>query len=208
MRLPLTAILALVATGPVLAAGVATTTVTPVYDQLVSYVLPEGFDGAFANASENFYIQEAVPAGETVDKWSEMITMTGMKGTALTVDKPLQVVAEIMRGDYQKICPDTLVAQSFGPSVIDGREALTVFLGCGTISTVQGSVSETAVIIFIKGDSDVFTLQWAEHGPAVTSPPDYDRAIWSARLAKLVPILICDNVEGEAAPYPSCVNRQ
>jgi hypothetical protein len=58
----------------------ATTGVTPIFSQLVALTYPSGFRPAFENATSVFYIQEAVPVGETVEKWSQMITLTGTKG--------------------------------------------------------------------------------------------------------------------------------
>jgi len=180
--------------------------VTPVFSQLVSYTLPSGFKPAFSDVNESAYIQEAVPAADSVENWSQMITMMGMKGMA-SGDQPLAAAAQTMLARYREACPDTLAAQSFGASEIDGRETLTVFLGCGTVATAQGSVSETAVIIFIKGQSDVYTLQWATHADAQPTAPDYDIAVWSPRMAQLLPIRICDRVDGEAAPYQSCIDK-
>jgi len=181
---------------------------TPVFAQLVSYTLPQGFKGAFSDASESFYIQEAVPAGESVEKWSEMITMMGMRDLATSADQPLAAAAENIRANYQRACPGTLSAQSFGASTTDGRETLTVFLGCGSVTTPQGKVSETVVIVFIKGQSDVYALQWAAHADAQSSPPVYNVEIWSSRMAQLTPIRICDRIEGEGVPYPSCIFKK
>ena len=188
---------------PTLAAPPFTAT-TPVFGKIVAYTLPEGFKGAFEDANDSFYIQEAIPAGESVDNWSQMITMTGNKGQGASGAQPLEMAAENMRAGYQKACPETFTAQSFGPSLVDGREALTVFLGCGAVDAAQGRISEKAVIAFIRGDDNVYTIQWAEHTAAEAAPPSYDQAIWSARMAQLNPIKICDRVEGENAPYPSC----
>ncbi|MGV8936041.1 MAG: hypothetical protein ACOH2J_02900 [Allorhizobium sp.] len=181
--------------------------VTPVFSQLVSYTLPEGFVPAYEDASDSAYIHEAVLNGETVDDWTQIITLTGIKDAAAS-DQPLETAAQNTLSRYRDACPDTLTAQSFGPSTIDGRDSLTVFLGCGTIDTAGGGqISEMSVVSFIKGKADVYTLQWAEHSTATPTAPPYDQAKWTERMQKLSPIHICDRVEGEAAPYPSCIGR-
>ncbi len=183
------------------------TLTTPVFGQIVSYTLPAGFAHGYENVSATGYIQESVPAGETVDDWTQIITMTGAKDAA-GADQPLEAAAQNTLARYRDACPKTLSAQSFGPSRIDGRESLTVFLGCGGIKTADGGeISEKSVVSFIKGTTEVYTLQWAEHTPATTTAPDYDQALWTDRLSKLAPIRICDRVAGEGAPYPSCVFR-
>lgn len=184
------------------------TVTTPVFGQLVSYTLPVGFVGAFEDSNEELYIQELVPEGETVEAWSQMITLTGAKGAALRGDRPLDAAAGNLLARFQGACPDSLTSESFGPSTLDGRETLTVFLGCGTVETAQGTVRETAVITFIKGETDVYSLQWAEHAEAQVERPVYDRDTWTARLPQLLPVKICDRVEGEVAPYPSCIAKE
>ena len=62
-----------------------------------------------------------------------------------------------------------------------------------------------ALIIAIKGESDYYTIQWAERGKASAEPFAPDRAAWEKRVAELGPIRLCRIVAGEKAPYPSCV---
>jgi hypothetical protein len=201
--------LALIAlqTAPPARAGDGMVMTTPVFDQIVSYHLPEDFIPSFEQANQRFYIQEAVPVGESVDNWSEMITMTGTKDSP-GAPQTLQTAAEGLAGHYQQACPETFAKQSLGPSVIDGHEAMTMFLGCGTAATAQGNVSETAVIRFIKGPSGHYTVQWAEHGAARKDVPAYDAGHWKRRLADLSDIRLCDRVDGEKPPFPSCIFKK
>lgn len=180
---------------------------TPVFDQIVSYHLPQGFIPSFEQANQRSYIQEAVPAGESVENWSEMITMTGMRDGS-DPKQTLEAAAEILAGHYQQACPATFAEQSLGNSEIDGNEAMTVFLGCGTVAATQGNVSETAVIRFIKGPTGHYTVQWAERGAALETAPSFNPEQWKRRLADLSDIRLCDRVEGEKAPYPSCIFRK
>lgn len=59
----------------------------------------------------------------------------------------------------------------------------------------------------VKGQSDYYTIQWAERGAASKSPIKVDDAKWQGRLNQLAPIKLCPVIPGEAAPYPSCVGR-
>jgi len=56
--------------------------VTQVYCQIVAYGLPENFVAAFENTQTGFYIQEALPAGENLQDWTQMLTTTGAEGGA------------------------------------------------------------------------------------------------------------------------------
>jgi len=79
-------------------------------------------------------------------------------------------------------------------------------IGCGSVDSGPARHSETALLIAIKGTSDYYTIQWAERGQATDKPPIDDEK-WSARLRELRPVDLCPIVAGEAAPYPSCVNK-
>src|SRR5689334_19110931 len=88
--------------------------VTPVYSQLVMYAYPAGFKPAFSKDSGEYYIQESVPAGETVEKWSQMVTLTGNKGLAMNPAATPQSFAERIASSFQRACPQTFAAQSLG----------------------------------------------------------------------------------------------
>ena len=63
-----------------------------------------------------------------------------------------------------------------------------------------------ALLITLKGATDYYTIQWAERGPESDEPPVNDDR-WQARLRDLSPINLCPIMLGEAAPYPSCVDK-
>ena len=53
------------------------TAISPIFGQLVAFSQPLGFVVAFEQPTADRYIREAVPNGETIDDWSQMITVTG-----------------------------------------------------------------------------------------------------------------------------------
>src|SRR5207244_3534221 len=61
-------------------APAAFTVISPVFGQLVAFSMPSSFVVVSENANGPNYIREAVPKGETVDRWTQMITLTGVKG--------------------------------------------------------------------------------------------------------------------------------
>mgnify|MGYP003972528255 FL=1 len=42
----------------------------------IYFELPPGFEQGFEESDESFFIQEWVPKGESVNDWSEMLTLT------------------------------------------------------------------------------------------------------------------------------------
>jgi hypothetical protein len=177
--------------------------VAPVFGHIVFLHVPMEFKSADEVTKGNFYIHEFVPAGETVDSWTQMITVTGNRSPQLVGGTPKQM-AEGMASGYKRTCPSSFAARAIFQGVMNGNDAFVMLVGCGS-ADASGSHSEVAQIAVVKADNEFVSFQWAERGVASDSPPALDAPMWSARFSKLMPLKICPVVEGEAAPYPSCV---
>ena len=184
------------------ALGQAVTVVTPIYSQLVAFPTPADFKADYESEQQGTYILEFVPRSESVNTWTQMVTVTGAAG--LAGQMPVEEFAERLAAGYQNACPDTFAALGLDAPVIKGAvAAFAGYLGCGS----TGAQSEAMVFVIVQGRSDVYSLQWAERGPALTAPPNPDPAIWLPRADALGQMRLCDPVAGEAAPYPSCTGN-
>lgn len=187
--------------------GYSVKTITPIFGQLLMFSFPKGFKPAFENTKGTQYIQESVLEGESVNKWSQMITITGAKGLASNPNVTPQVFANGMAGGFKKSCPTSFSGTGLGAIKLGSYDAFAAVIGCGVANPTGDSYSESALVIVIKGDSDYYTIQWAERGDASTSPMKFDDVKWTNRLKRLAPIKLCPIVPGESAPYPSCVGH-
>jgi hypothetical protein len=183
------------------------TVISPIYGQLVRFSMPSNFVATHENVNGPSYIREAVLKGETVKAWTQMITVTGAKGVAGNPKVTPQSFAVSMAAGFKKACPDTFAVKPFGAVKFGNQEGFVTVVGCGRIETTPDKHGETALIIAVKGSADYYTIQWAERAPSSADKPAIDDAKWQERLSKLKPIRFCPIVQGEAAPYPSCVNR-
>jgi hypothetical protein len=189
--------------------AVSARSISPVFHQLVAFTLPAPFTAAFEKTNGGFYIREHVPAGETVDDWSRMITVTGSSGLASDERATPQAYLQAIARGFQRHCPDTFATLDLGAAAVHEYAAYEVITSCGHIGEAGGKAhSETAIMLAIKGLQDFYTFQWAERGPDSSRAPAIDEKYWQAQLAKLRPIRFCPIVPGEAAPYPSCTGRQ
>ena len=207
MRLPgvllPTALAALLIGDPLGAAEV--TLIGPVFSQLVAMPGPDGFTEGDETTRGPAYLHELIPRGESLGAWSQMITLSGARGAARGA--PAQDAAGFAGGiaaGYRAACPDSFAALSFdAPRVRGARATFAAFLGCGQVS--GGPQSESMLMIVLVGRHDIYTLQWAERGPATAAAPRFDPARWQARFDRLVATArLCDPVAGEGPPYPSC----
>ncbi|MDP2063807.1 MAG: hypothetical protein Q8Q63_01960 [Phaeovulum sp.] len=185
--------------------------VAPVFGQVVAFdvAAPFGPLAAFENATADSYILEFVPAGDTLEVWSQMLTLTGARGLvgAATTGAEAQALArqfgDALGRGYSAACPETLHAETFEVAAIAGARAVFgAYLGCGTV--VGTDHSEAVVFLVLVGASDIYTLQWAERGPAEAVAPVAAADPWAMRAGVLAATQLCTPPAGEAAPYPSC----
>ena len=181
------------------------TVISPVFGQLVRFSMPAGFVAAHENTEDAFYIREAVLTGETVKAWTQMITVTGSRGMATAANfTPQKLAASIVLG-FKKACPENFALRDLGEKKLGDRDAYMAVAGCGEVNS--SGHSETALIVAVQGAADAYTIQWAER-TALAASPAIDEAKWRERLRALMPIRLCAIMPGEAAPYPSCLQRK
>lgn len=178
--------------------------ITPIFSQWVSWRFPSGFHAVNEHATAKSYLFEAVPEGQTADQWSQMITLTGLANAAdneaLT---PSDILVNLATGFHQT-CPDTFAAGRVEAPHLGSYATYAAVISCGQVGNGADSYSETAVVLAIKGAHDFYTVQWAERGPAQSSPLKLTADPWRQKLAHLLPVWLCDKTPGEAAPYTSC----
>jgi hypothetical protein len=183
------------------------TVISPVFSQLVRFSMPSKFVPAFEKTRENFYIREAVLKGETVNAWTQMITITGAKGLAAAPNFTAQVMAGSIAGGFKKACPENFAAAGLGALKLGDQDGFAAVASCAKVNASADGHSETALIVAVKGAADAYTIQWAERTPTLPAA-SIDEALWQGRLRELMPIRVCAIVPGEALPYPSCLKQK
>jgi hypothetical protein len=196
---------------PVLAAGddaaPPATLASPIFGQLVMFTLPTGFVTISEQSSLDRYIRKAALKGETVDKWSQMITVTGARGLATKPEMSAQYFAAQIAAGFQKSCPATFSVKPLGQTSIGGQDSFIAVASCGKLDASPDKHAETTLVIAIKEASDVYTIQWTERTPANAENLTIDEAKWKDRLDQLAPIRLCEIKPGEKPPYPSCPDK-
>jgi hypothetical protein len=178
--------------------------VAPIFSQIVAVRLPQGFRPTSEQRSANAYVNNSVPQGESTDNWTQMISLRGERNAANTPglfpEGYLVRVGEALKAR----CPQSFLGHALGRLTVNGHNAVAVLVGCGAMEA-NPTQSETAFIVVIKGRSDIYAIQWSERGAAQTRLV-FDEQKWRARFVQLAPA-VCDPLEKEEAPYPSCTSR-
>lgn len=182
-------------------------TISPVFHQLVVFTMPAHFMPVFEKTNGSFYIREHIPQGETVDHWTRMITLTGMKDLVSNPQISARALVERIAAGFRRNCPDSYATTALGPQSVDGNDGFAVVASCGRVLSGSDTHSETAVMLAFRGSADYYTIQWAERGVGLAQPLTLDTAYWAKRLTQLAPIRLCPLVPGEPPPYVSCVGQ-
>jgi hypothetical protein len=113
------------------------TAVTPIFGQLIAVTYPPPFKVVNEETKGPYYLQESVKEGETVNDWSEMITLTGRQGAASAPQaSAMAFVLDILKG-FQSACPSTFAVLQLGQRKIDGREGFAAIGSCGSVSSAS-----------------------------------------------------------------------
>jgi hypothetical protein len=188
--------------------GYSVTWGAPIFGQVLMSAFPSGFVPAFEKTSGNHYTRDAVPPGETVERWTQMLTITGDKGLASNANVTPKKFAEMKAAGWKSACPNSFSAQVIGDGKIGSSDAFVVVLSCGTSPSTAGQTSESALIVILRGETDYYTVQWAERSEKSDIPLMVTPSKWIERYKQLSPIKLCPIIQGEAAPYPSCIDKK
>jgi hypothetical protein len=180
----------------------------PIFHQIVALSFPQNFVPAFEQTRGSFYIQESVLSGETVDQWTQMISITGRQGAATNPQNTADRLASFIAEGYKKACPDTFSGLRIPSGELAKYSATVVVLSCGNVTGHGSEHSESVVLITLKGDEDYYTVQWAERGPASKIATSIDEDHWKGRISQLMPILVCDRIPDEPPPFVSCIGEK
>lgn len=179
----------------------------PVYHQIVAFPLPAPFDPApdYEAEQDGRYLLENVPPGETVEDWSQMLTLAGARGAAAQAGYAPARLAEAeatrLAHGYRAACAGPVEARVLeAPRGGVARASFAAYLGCPHVAGTDHA--EEMLVLVLVGAQDLYTLHWSQRSPAT------DRltmgAVWAGRLAQFGQAGLCDRRPGEAAPYPSC----
>lgn len=132
-------------------AKATSTTLTPaksllqIFSEILVIPFPQGFVGASARTHNDFYINEMVLKGETIDHWSQMITQTGREGLSSNPNVSPEGYLNAMAGGFKRHCPDTFSARGMGATTVSGHNGFVAWASCGTLNSDGYAHSESTL---------------------------------------------------------------
>ena len=189
--------------------GEGLTVASPAFHQLVVFSVPPEFKSNKATVERTngaFYMREQVPVGESIDRWTRMISLTATRDLGANPNATPQAMLARMTAGFQRNCPDTFSSAAPGAQTVDGHEAYEVIASCGRVTAGKDTFSESAIMLAIRGAADLYTLQWTERGAQSARPPAIDTTYWTRQLARLQPIRLCPLASGTTPSNALCAH--
>lgn len=162
-------------------------------DRAVRIDVPAPFvpEPAFSDLADGQAIVEFLPPGETIEGWTQMLTLTALGGAApgMTPDQAVMAMAESLASGFEAACPNGRGVQDLGSPLLPGAEAtFSAWLACDEVNG-NGQSEAMLVLIFTVGGT-IYTAQWAEHGDKTDGPPVFDLNHWMPRMDTLATLAL------------------
>ncbi len=94
--------------------------IAPVFSQLVAWQMPAGFHGAYEATRGDSYVNEAVPSGQTVEDWTQIVTLSALKDAASLKGATPDDLAANIAARFKADCPDSYAGRTMDAPVLYG----------------------------------------------------------------------------------------
>ena len=182
----------------------------PILGELFAHRIPAGFIYQTEQNLGNYYLRSYILENDQPNSWTQRLLLTSSKGSKAQELPSAKSMAYNVAGSFQRACPgtysDKFILEGKTPT---GDDMAFILTSCGshTLTTSKLATSETALIASIRGKLNSYTIQWSERGVPQDKALVPNLALWTERLTRMGPILICEQKENEAPPYPSCTAK-
>jgi hypothetical protein len=141
-----------------LALAIPATTRAATDDERLISPPPAGFVLGHSAANAEQSIREDVPRGETVQRWTRMITTQRFAG--LVARSTPAAYVRVVAGQVPQACPGATVSP-IASLTVSGRPASRVQVDC---PRSEGGLPETFILLAVAGASDMHVKQVAFRG--------------------------------------------
>jgi len=156
----------------------------PIFTQIIVLTLPPDWSikPVHENVTQQHYIVEYLPKGQTLTNWHEMITLQGFKNLASAPQMSPKVLLSMLGNQIRKVCSDSFVVKYISSKNVDSYNAMSAVIGCGEVpnnhpSGIKKGQGEFGYYVAIKGNNEMYLVNRSWRGGAYsieTMPIDQD----------------------------------
>jgi hypothetical protein len=181
-----------------------------IFDQQIAYRLPRGFSPVAEEEARFSYAVLLTGKEETYSNWTTQVNIAGYSGFARVDGLSAKSFAEALTNPDNPRCKAHYFSKDLGSFEVDGYSAQLFYAGCARSRVLPGDTApeqagEVAVVMVIKGVTDMYTVQAMFRGQMFNkdTPPINDA---NARQVadQLMPIAVC----AISLTTPQCMAQQ
>ena len=177
----------------------------PLFGRIMQVKLSVGFVPAHRAQNQSGFIYEFVPDGDDIERWTQLFTITSMRGIGSFQMDDGALAASVSGSSTG--CSGTPTFKIIRPAiVVGGATGVVTEKRCSGVTAgsyvgaVEGS-EEHNLIVFLRDADNVFTVQFARRGKGGASgEPLISPQETEAFLKQIEPILLCER----ASILPGC----
>ncbi|NEX64195.1 hypothetical protein [Noviherbaspirillum galbum] len=174
------------------------------FQHAVRLQLPEHLMPTFEQATDQEYLIELAPFGQSAIQWDKRLTLHGIKtlGQKITAREFAMGWA---RG-YHTACPATYSALNIGALNVNGLAGHAVVVSCGMSAAAAKQRSETTVNVVVQAGEDLYEILWAERAAASATPLLLDQSLLAKTLHWLAATRFCPLTKS-SLPMGACRDK-
>lgn len=174
---------------PVLVNAANVKSTVPIFNQKLEFSYSTDYKIGFQQTQAGVFMMELIPKKDSVENWTEMLTVSGYKdlASAQTPDSAMKLESDSIKA----ACPKDFVFEKIDYKHSQNYPVALAIVGCSKHPTLAGK-SELALQLVIKGKKDIYMLKKAFH-QATNAKDSLSKANYKARADELLNVQVCKN---------------
>ncbi|WP_065204426.1 hypothetical protein [Shewanella woodyi] len=169
-----------------------------IFDQKLSFTLPEDWKLAFSEKQNTMFSAEFTPVSDELRDWSSLFCVQGFKGLADSFSP--ETFLDSIAATYEESCTGEITYQKLGESDIDGYSGFTAIIGCSHMPNTHKATQfnaksyssdpkgEIGHYTAISGEQDMYLLHQSMRGEVFNAEtPPLEPANYREFMATIAP---------------------
>lgn len=165
----------------------------PLYDQILSFDMLRNFVPAYQVQNDHSFVMEYLPNGQNFDNWTEMVTVTAVKGGAQSDLTHVELVEQLF--DTLQGCNRGLRYRSMRSASADGVSAIVVNRSCAHVElgayAGAKSIGEQNLIVHMRDRSNSYSVQYSTRRQFKNDNPPFSDIAVEPQLGRFGEITLC-----------------
>lgn len=161
--------------------------VVKVYSQTLTFKVHKGWTSGYRAEKGGAFLLELVPPGESVEAWTQMLTIRGFQGLSSKLSAQQAYEAEAQ--SVVDACPREAVNEIVQKPASLKEEAVYALIGCAKHPSISDR-NEIALYAFIKGRTDIYMVKKSFRELLASKTQKLDRKSYKTLAAEVLSVTL------------------